>query len=128
MTEANYSYRTVERILKNLLELKQGLPPDPIPGELLPLSKHAKGHHAAFEIWAGMAGIIEARLAKCGYDGVMTRVYYVLGESDDVLSRIAGCSARAVPWRIRRVIGYISGKPKNRSYWEYRDRKKGVSL
>jgi len=123
VTEANHSYsrQTVEWVLEHLLELRQGIPPDPEPMDLPPSSKHQVGHHAPFETLAGMAGIVEQKLKSCGLDGLMTKVYFVMGETDSDLAKIARCYVRAVPRRINKVLRYISGRPKSKRYIEFRN-------
>ncbi len=123
MNDYTYSRTTVIWIIRNLLELRQGIAPDPKPDHTPPIKQ--KGNHAPFEVLSGMAGIIEQKLNECGNDGIMTKISYVMGETDETLARIGRCSVRAVSWRIDKVIGYISGKPKERSYLAYRDHRKG---
>lgn len=106
MTE-HYSIDTVEWIIKNLPELRQGIWPDSITGEKVPGKK--VGHHATFESPAGLAGFVESKLSKCGRDGLMVKVYFVLGEPDSVLADIARCPIEEVGQRIRRVLLYVAG-------------------
>jgi len=86
--------------------------------------KQGRQQYAYFEVLSGMAGIVELKLKECGLDGLMTKIAFVMGESDADLAKIARCSEKAVPRRIREVIKYISGKPKTGSYMDFRDHKK----
>ena len=110
MSDKNYSRDEVEWVLRNLLELRQGIWPDPDSGELP--RKHSLGHHAPFETPAGMAGVVELNLKKCGLDGLMTKIYFYGGESDAELALVARCSIKYVSGKINNVLKFISGKPK----------------
>ena len=112
MTDASYSRLVVEWVLRNLLELRQGIWPDPEPAELHPMSRYIKGHHAAFEVPAGMAALVELKIKATGLDGLMTKVYFIMNEPDADLAKIARCSVRQVSGKIENVLKYISGKPK----------------
>ena len=112
MTDVNYSRQVVEWVLKNLLELRQGIWPDPESTELQPMSRYIKGHHAAFETPAGMAGVVESKIKATGLDGFMTKVYFVMEESNADLAKIARCSVCQIPSKIENVLKYTSGKPK----------------
>ena len=112
MSDASYSRLVVEWVLRNLLELRQGIWPDPEPAELQPMSRYIKGHHAPFETPAGMAAFVESNLKRCGLDGLMTKVYFVMNEPDADLAKIARCSERHVSGKIENVLSFISGKPK----------------
>ncbi len=119
MTEDHsYSKSRVIWILKNLIELRQGLWPE--GAELLAIPGKSTGHNAYFESPGGMAAIVEMKLKMCGMDGTMAKVYYVLNEEDAVLSKIGRCRIDVVHNRIEKVIEYISGYPKKRSYEVFR--------
>ncbi len=115
----NYSRQTVEWVLEHLLELRQGIWPDPESGESYPTG-HSRQPHAPFETPAGMAGVVEQKLKATGLVGLMTKIHFVMGESDRDLAAIARCPVGAIPGRIDKVLRYISGKPKGRSYQEFR--------
>ena len=123
--EGRYSRQTVEWVLRHLLDLRQGVWPDPESSELLGAKRHSQLNRAYFETPAGMAGIIESQLKQCGLDGLMVKIQFVMGESDNDLAKISRCSVSAVQRRINSAMAYISGKPKDRDYRDFRDHKKG---
>ena len=114
-----YSRQTVEWVLRHLLELRQGIWPDPETGESYPTG-HSRQPHAPFETPAGMAGVVEQKLKGTGLGGLMVKGHFVMGEADRDLAQIAWCPVGAVLGRIDKVLKYVSGKPKDRSYQEFR--------
>ena len=77
---------------------------------------------------AGMVRMeINVRLDKCGFDGLLVKPYYCLGESAERLARLAHCAPDQLERRMNKVVEYISNKwPKDRSYYEFLRHGKGI--
>lgn len=115
-------------LINHLPELRDGFyPPNPKEtGYVDPkvmTSQMFKG--AYFETPAGLAAEVDARLSKCGIDGLMVEARYCWEKSEESLAKCLGLPTPTVFQRIANALRFISGwERKQRSYREFTRHKK----
>lgn len=122
-----YSREDIEWILRNLLELRQGVWPDPRPYDYMPsIQRRCRRVEAHFNNPCDAAGCVEARLDKCGRDGFIAKLSYAYGESDQYIAEKVKLKEKQVTKGVETAIRYISWKwPKDGGYGEYKYHRRG---
>jgi hypothetical protein len=109
-------------LIANLPVLKGGhYPPGQGSGYVdTHLGKGSVSQKAPFEGPAGLAGEVEARLSKCGLDGIILKAIVLWEESPDSMANGLKLDYEDVLHRQERCLQYISGwRRRDKTYKEW---------
>lgn len=120
-----FHHRQILFLIKNLPQLREGCwPANPAGSGYIDLPMVKKGktrsHKSYFEIPTGIATEVEARLEKCGIDGLLLEAIECWGKSEQSLAKHLGMPVWSIRKRANNALRYVSGlNRKNQSYKEF---------
>lgn len=111
----------VEWLFEHYAQLNEGCWPRKITGyidnQFVTVPRRYQG--AYFEDAAGIMAEFHTRLARCGRDGLLVLYYKGYKMPLEALQVIAKINQERLDYITGRVIGYVSGRRKARSYEEH---------
>ena len=109
-------------LIRQLPTLKEGYyPPDPVGSSSYVdtgLGKRTVRSRAPFENAELIAGEVEARLARCGLDGLILKALTLWEESPEYLAKCLGKPVWSIIQRRASALRYIAGWRRKRSTYQ----------
>lgn len=126
--ELKFDSRCMLWLIRHLATLKEGrYPPDPVGSSSYVdtgLGKRTVRSRAPFENAELIAGEVEARLERCGLDGLILKALTLWEETPEYLAKCLGKPVWSIIERRASALKYISGWRRKRSdYKTWREHK-----
>ena len=119
-----FTYKTALWLIQNLGSLRSGYwPPEASSYIDLPPGGKSGKHRAYFETPIGYAAEIEARMERCGTDGLILEAMESWGKTEESLANYFRMPMWSVRKRARRALAYVASGPARR--WHTTKKRKG---